>query len=124
MDSRVLGVPRTVWTAFAVVLALVIGVVSMLPPRGTPGPQIADLGETRALLLHALGYLLLALAAMLAQRAPRPVVTAIAIIGYGVVLELFQGLVGVRSAQVTDALANAAGAIVGVTVAALVLRRA
>lgn len=124
MDARVLGVPRTVWTAVTVVLVLVIAVVSMLPPRGTPGPQIADLGEARALLLHALGYMLLATAAMFAQRVPRPIVTALVIIGYGVVLELAQGLVGMRSAQFTDALANAAGAIVGVSLAALLPRRA
>lgn len=45
-----------------------------------------------------------------------------ALIIYGVVLELLQGLGGVRSPQIVDALANAAGVGAGVWVAVLVVR--
>ncbi|MGI9197578.1 MAG: hypothetical protein ACR2KE_08990 [Candidatus Nanopelagicales bacterium] len=115
---------RGAWAVVAIILAMVILVISMLPPRGTPGPQIADLGEVRALLLHALGYALLAASALLAQANPRPGWTAAAVIGYGVALEIAQGIGGLRSAQVSDAVANAGGVLIGVALALLVLRRA
>lgn len=124
MRGRVLGVTRGAWAVVAIILAMVILVISMLPPRGTPGPQIADLGEVRALLLHALGYALLAASALLAQANPRPGWTAAAVIGYGVALEIAQGIGGLRSAQVSDAVANAGGVLIGVALALLVLRRA
>ena len=117
MNDRVLGLPRTLWLASAIVIGLVIAVVSVLPPRGTPGIEIASLGEVRAWVLHALGYAILAATAMLAQRAPRPVLTALAIVGYGIVLEAVQGAIGIRSAQVADALANALGALAGAALA-------
>ena len=59
---------------------------------------------------------------MLGQRNPRGGRTALALIVYGVVLELLQGLGGVRSPQIVDALANAAGVGAGVWVAVLVVR--
>ena len=110
------------WGIAAIAVALLIGVVSMLPPRGTPGVEIADLGEVRATIGHGLAYALLAALAMLAQRQPRIAVTLAGVIGYGVLLEILQGAFGLRSFQWTDVAANALGAVAGVLSAVLVRR--
>jgi len=94
----------------------------MLPPRGTPGVEIADLGEFRAAIGHGLAYALLGAVAVLAQRQPRIAATLAGVIGYGVLLEILQGAFGLRSFQWTDIAANALGALVGVAVAARVGR--
>ena len=111
------------WGIAAVLLALLIGAVSMLPPRGTPGVEIADLGEVRATIGHALAYAVLSAAGVLAQRRPRVGLTLTAVIGYGVVLEVLQGAIGVRSFQWTDIAANSIGALAGVLIAGLAHRR-
>lgn len=106
----------------AFIVAVAIGVVSLLPPRGTPGVEIADLGEFRAFVGHALAYAVLAACAVLAQRVPRPVVTFAAVVAYGAGLEVVQGAMGLRSMQWEDVLANALGAALG-TGAAILVRR-
>lgn len=118
-----LGLPRAAWWAVFAVLAIVVTVVSLLPPRGTPVAEIADLGEVRALVGHACGYLLLAGSAMLAQRMPRPWLTVILASAYGVLLELVQGVIGQRSAQLSDAIANLIGALLGVGIAMVIRTR-
>ena len=94
----------------------------MLPPRGTPGMEIADLGEFRAAIGHGLAYALLAAPAVLGQRQPRIAATLAGVIGYGVILEVLQGAFALRSFQWTDIAANALGAVVGVLSVILVLR--
>lgn len=118
------------WAAAAVVLAVLVGVVSLLPPRGTPGGDIADLGEVLATLGHVLAYALLGVAFAMSVRVPRggsvsarTLVAIVAILaGYGALLEVLQGAFSARSFQVGDVLANALGALVGVG-AVLVMRR-
>lgn len=112
------------WRIAACVTAAVIAVVSLLPPRGTPGVEIADLGELRAFVGHAAGYAVLAACVILAQGVPRPVMTFAAVVAYGAVLEVVQGAMGLRSMQWGDVLANALGAALGMCVALLVLRLA
>ena len=111
------------WGIAAIAVALLIGVVSMLPPRGTPGVEIADLGEVRATIGHALAYALLAALAALAQRQSRIAATLAGVIGYGVLLEVLQGALTLRSFQWTDIAANALGALVGVLIVGLARRR-
>ena len=123
MTDRTLGIPRNVWSPIAAIFALIILGVSLLPPRGTPGVEIADLGETWALALHGLGYALLTMSALFAQRVPRVVVTAILVIGYGILLEFVQGMLGLRSAQISDVLANTGGVLLGVAISFMVPRR-
>ena len=94
----------------------------MLPPRGTPGMEIADLGELRATIGHGLAYALLAALAVLGQRQPRIAATLAGVIGYGVILEVLQGVFGLRTFQWTDIAANALGALVGVLSVILVRR--
>ncbi len=116
--------PRPAWRIAAFVAAAAIGVVSLLPPRGTPGVEIADLGEFRAFVGHALAYAVLAACAVLAQRLPRPAVTFAAVVAYGAALEVVQGAMGLRSMQWGDVLANALGAALGIGTAILLLRLA
>ena len=113
---------RRTWGIAAILVALLIGVVSMLPPRGTPGMEIADLGELRATIGHGLAYALLAAFAVLGQRQPRIAATLAGVIGYGVILEVLQGVFGLRTFQWTDIAANALGALVGVLSVILVRR--
>jgi VanZ family protein len=94
-----------------------------MPPRGTPGVDIADLGEVLATIGHALAYALLAALAVLAQRQARIGVTLAAVIGYGALLEILQGAFGLRSFQWTDIAANAFGALVG-ALGVILVRRA
>lgn len=98
-------------------MGIAITVVSMLPPRGTPGPQIADLGEVIATIGHVGGYLLLGGLIILAQRYPRPMVVWAVVSVYGALIEVIQGALGLRSFQWTDILANALGAAIGIGLA-------
>ena len=122
VSERVLGLPRTVWIVASMVLAVLAAAAALLPPRGTPGVEIADLGETLAMVLHGVGYAVLAFAVMLAQRNPRPVPTAVGLIFYGAFLEMTQWVIGLRSAQLGDMLANASGVLIGVALALLLPR--
>ena len=105
------------WWIAAIVVGLAITVVSMLPPRGTPGPQIADLGEVVATIGHLIGYLLLGGLIAFAQRNPRPMIVWAAVSAYGALIEIAQGTFGLRSFQWTDILANALGAAIGIGLA-------
>lgn len=105
------------WALATATFALIIGVVSLLPPRGTPGVEIADLGEVLATVGHALAYAALAGLACLAPRRPRFGLTLAVVVAYGALLEVAQGALGLRSFQVSDIAANALGAVVGVLVA-------
>lgn len=117
--------PRPAWRAAALVAAwaaaAAIGVVSLLPPRGTPGVEIAELGEFRAWVGHALAYAVLGACAVASQRVPRPGVTFAAVVAYGCVLEVVQGATGLRSMQWGDVLANALGTAAGIGGALLVM---
>lgn len=111
------------WTIAATILAVLIAVVSLLPPRGTPGVEIADLGEVLATVGHTIAYAALGALAVLAQRRPRPSLALVGVVAYGALLEIAQGALGLRSFQWTDIAANAVGALVGVLIATLLSRR-
>lgn len=114
---------RRGWTGAAIVLALLAAVAALLPPRGTPGMEVADLGEVRALLLHFAGYAVLALCAIRAQARPRAVLTGLGVVAYASALEVLQGVLGERSVQAQDLAANALGVVVGVLLGRLVGQR-
>jgi len=73
----------------------------------TPPDVVFSAGDKPA---HFLGYtaLMLWFAQLHGTLAPK-VRTALALIGLGIVLEILQGIGGVRSAEALDALANAIG---------------
>ena len=73
---------------------------------------------------HALAYLLLGAVSVLATRQIiSPHRLALALVAYAGVLEFGQLLIPSRVFSVEDFLASAAGAIVGVSIAALAVRR-
>lgn len=119
------------WGVAAGSVAVLVGAVSLLPPRGTPVGDIADLGELRATIGHVLAYVLLAVLFVMAVRTSDPnssvarsaVLVVLILTGYGALLEILQGAAGSRSFQVQDVLANAAGAIVGAGLALPIRRR-
>jgi Predicted integral membrane protein len=121
--TRFLGLPAAAWWVSAITVGVLITVVSLLPPRGTPGPQIADLGEVVATIGHIVGYLLLGGLIVLAQRHPQPWLVWIVVSGYGALIEIAQGLFALRSFQWSDIAANSLGAAVGVGIAVLARRR-
>jgi VanZ family protein len=117
------------WALTAALLAVLTGVVSLLPPRGTPGGDIADLGETLATVGHVLAYALTgACFALSLNRRPRPswwrrgILIAVILTVYGALLELLQESWSARAFQWGDVLANAFGALIGVGAAWLVRR--
>ncbi len=103
-------------TARSVARALFVGAVvatvyaSLLPPADLPSAfGISDK------LLHLVGYAVLgALAVASGLRWPAAVITVIAL---GLALEIAQGILGYRSFEWADLLADAAGASLGVAVA-------
>lgn len=115
---------RRGWAGAAIVLALLAAVAALLPPRGTPGVEVADLGEALALALHFAGYAVLALCTVLAQGRPRVLPTALSLIAYASALEVLQGVVSERSFQAQDVVANVLGIVVGVLLGRLLTGRA
>lgn len=122
--------PRVRWSAVGVVaLALLVAAVV---PGGAGAPTTGPLGAVGLdKWLHAAGYL--ALAATLTWALDRrvddgpdlavagPGLAVVVAVGYGVALEVVQAPLATRSASTGDALADAAGAIVGAAVAVAVL---
>ena len=121
--TRSLGLPAAAWWVSAITVGGLITVVSLLPPRGTPGPQIADLGEVIATIGHIVGYLLLGGLIVLAQRRPQPWLVWIVVSGYGALIEIAQGVFGLRSFQWSDMVANSLGAAIGIGIAVFARRR-
>ena len=119
-----------VWSAAALILAVLVGFVSLLPPRGTPGGDIADLGEVMATLGHVLAYAVLGFAFVMSVRVPRGesvsprtlVAVVVILTGYGALLEVLQDVVSARSFQIGDVLANALGTLIGAAIAAVARR--
>jgi VanZ family protein len=108
---------RRRWAAVLVVAAAILLASVVDPGRGAaaPGPlgvvSLATWG-------HLLGYAALA-GAVAAALAGRPVRTAVAVavvaaVAYGAGIELLQSVIPARSFDPADAVANAAGAAVGV----------
>jgi VanZ family protein len=88
-----------------------------------PADQIAVSARVSDKLLHAVGYALLGALAVLSFRRPRPVPILIGIVAFGLLLEILQRRTGYRSFEWTDLLADALGAVIGIT-AALIARDA
>lgn len=100
---------RRVWIAGLVAYLGVIALASLLPPPDLPlNPGRFDK------LWHAFGYALAGLGCVPLLRRPWALLAAaLALAGYGLLMEFLQGAGGVRSFDWMDALANALGACVG-----------
>jgi len=98
---------------------LAVALLSWMPAAYRPNIVIVS-----DKLEHALAYLLLGAVSVLATRQTiSPHRLALALVAYAGVLELGQLLVPSRVFSVEDFMASAAGAIVGVSIAALAVRR-
>ena len=96
------------------VAALGTAWVSLLPPDDIP-----DAFAFSDWLLHGIGYAVLGFLAVAAgMRWP---VAVVSVTGFGVMLELAQGALGYRSFEITDMVADAVGAGLGVLLGSLVL---
>lgn len=98
---------------------IAVGAFSLLPQAEVPGPEGTDK------LAHLAAYALIAAAAGFgfSQRRDRFYAGAFAL-ALGIALEIAQGHVPHRQPSVADVLANTAGVLVGLAVAALTLRAA
>lgn len=105
--------------AFAVVLAAVV-VGSVLPPGDDPATRIA----VPDWLQHGLGYGVLMVTLVASQAQPRLWWSALVLVALGLALELVQGWLGYRYAELKDLLANAAGIGLAGAGMAMIARRA
>ena len=100
---------RRLWTAGLLLYLGLIALASLLPPPELP----LDPGRFDKL-WHAFGYALAGLGCVPLLRRPQSLLAAaLALAGYGLLMEFLQGAGGVRSFDWMDALANALGACVG-----------
>jgi VanZ family protein len=113
---RTLGrVPRGVWAAAVAFTMLAVTVLALMPPNDKPGwfPH-SDKFE------HALAFAVLTVMGRLAwPRSVSPV--AVAMLVYGVVIEVLQGTFTARTASVADVLADTTGIAIGLWVTRRVL---
>jgi VanZ family protein len=97
-------------------LAAMIGYYSLVPPGDVPAPDISDK------IRHFAAYALLAVPAAM-WFSPRRLAAWLAVGGYGVLMEIAQGLSGTgRELSALDALANMAGAGAGVLLVWIIAR--
>lgn len=105
---------RSWWVAGGIVLALAIAVASLLPPKDLPSVQLWDKFE------HAFAYFALAAWFGGVLRRDRYPWLAIALVAFGIGIEVAQGAMGIgRTADLRDVLADAVGIAIGVAVALL-----
>ncbi len=103
------------WYALGVLLLLLVAVASLMP-----APQVG-VGDK---LSHLLTYFILgAWFAMLAADRSALLWTLLGLIGYGMLIEVLQGMTGYRYAEWGDVLANGAGTVAGLVLHFTPLRR-
>ena len=110
--------------AWAVLCAALLVLITWLALTPAPPPQ-ADTGWDKA--NHALAFAVLAVLARLAQgpgpRPARTAWTAASLLAYGAAIELLQAQRPPRSGEWSDLLADAAGIVAGLLLAAPLWRR-
>lgn len=105
------NVPKLAHT-LAVILAIVIAFLSLLPGSELPAQNVNDKVK------HFAAYGLLTLLALICRAQREAFLFFLIIVGYGFLLEIFQGVMPFgRSASWLDGLANAIGALFGTMIA-------
>jgi VanZ family protein len=108
------------WGARIVVVAGLAGVAwaSLAPTDDVPlSHAFSDK------VLHFAAYALLGVAAALAQRTPRIVLSVVLLSAFGLLIEILQGMTDYRSFDLRDLVADMLGAAVGLLVGLLVVGR-
>jgi VanZ family protein len=114
MAFRFPALPRIGFYAAAVF----VGALSLVPGHALPSSQISDKVE------HFLTYAALGLIGVAtARNGHRATCTILGIIAFGAVIEVLQMFSPGRYAEIGDALANAAGALIGGAIAIALRRR-
>lgn len=103
------------WRAAFASAVLAVAWVSLLPPDDLP--QDVAVSDKA---VHALGYAVLGALAVLSGLRWLPAVAAV--VAFGLLVEVAQGLSGYRSFEWADLLADAVGAAVGAGVVAVLVR--
>jgi VanZ family protein len=109
---------RPVWR---LVLALLLGTISYLALSPAPPPSM-DMGWDKLNHLAAFGTLAFSAFYSLDSPKARWLYAPLALLGYGVLIELLQSQLPPRSADARDVLADALGIALGLAVAALARR--
>lgn len=97
-----------------IVWVVIVTWTSLMPIDSVPGA--ASVSDT---LLHAIAYAVLGALAVLALRRPRPVRVWIAVVAFGLLIEILQARTGYRSFEWRDLAADAAGAALGISLVVL-----
>ena len=106
---------RAWWIAGGVLIALAVAVTSLLPPADLPNVQVWDKFE------HAFAFFVLAAWFGGVLRPDRYWWLALALVAFGVGIEIAQGAMGVgRTADLRDVFADATGIVIGAALARLV----
>ncbi len=114
MTIRFPAAPRIGFYAAAVF----VGALSLIPGRALPPSQVSDKVE------HLLAYAALGLIGVAtARNGHRAVCSVLGIVAFGAMIEVLQMLSPGRYAEIGDALANAAGALIGAAIAIAWSRR-
>lgn len=114
MTARFLTGPRMCFYAGAAL----VGILSLLPGRVLPAAEMSDKLE------HLLAYAALGLiGGATARSGNRAICSVLGIIAFGIAIEFLQMFAPGRLAELGDAVADAAGAVIGGAVAIALRRR-
>lgn len=111
------GLPHRVFVLGYVLAMCAVVILSLMPSPDLPGPEGSDKAA------HLIAYGAISLCGGLGFRSwDTRILAASTAIGTGILLELAQAAWFARNGSVWDAAANGAGAVLGLVVAAAVLR--
>ena len=102
-------------------LLLVIGLVGVTWVSLAPAERLPTTPNVSDKVLHFAAYAILGVAAALAQRRPRVVLTTVLLTVFGLLIEILQARTGYRDFELRDLLADGLGAAFGVLLASLLL---
>lgn len=104
-------------------MLLLLGLILVAWTSLVPIDQVPARAPVSDKVGHLVAYLLLGLVAVAAQRRPRPVLTGLGLVLFGLVIEILQGRWGYRSFEWADLVADAVGVVVGILIALFVRSR-
>ncbi len=98
------------WFGMAYAMLILVGIMSLVP-----APEI-DIKESDKLMHFFTYFILSAFFTALTRFNRNLIFVAVGLIGYGILLEFFQGMTTYRFMEIYDMLANSAGVICGISI--------